>query len=75
MTKTNIRLVRDVTAPEWHQPMPRDEMLEGIGLTFRFISLKSTSNLSIIHDIQPEQCIYILTYANQCYSPNGLIGR
>ena len=42
MTKTNIRLVRDVTAPEWHQPMPRDEMLEGIGLcnvSFYFVEV------------------------------------
>ena len=56
--------------------MPRDEMLEGIGLcNVSFYFVKSTSNLSIIHDIQPEQCIYTLTYVNQRYSPIGLIGR
>ena len=34
MTKTNIRLARDVTAPEWPQSLPCDGMLERIGLYY-----------------------------------------
>ena len=46
MTKTNIRLVRDVTIRRQNDinlgPMPRDEMLEGIGLcnvSFYFVEV------------------------------------